>query len=121
CGGGGAGGVINVTSKAARFNSTDRLFGSPRGRAMYRIDQYGSKRGELDFGFGGRHFAARFAFLDESTSSRRINIGGVTTGQYGQFAFRFLENSVPTTVRFSVSATMNHRRLVQSPTLTATA
>jgi outer membrane receptor protein involved in Fe transport len=120
-GGGGAGGVINVTSKAARFTSNDRLFSHVRGSALYRIDQYGSKRGELDFGFGTRHIAARFAFMDESTSSRRINIGGATTGQYGQFAFRLFDQSIPTTVRLSASATMNRRRLVTAPSLTATA
>lgn len=114
-GGGGAGGVINVSSKQARFD------GRLRGTALYRLDQYGSKRGELDFGFGTHRIAARFSFLKESLSSRRINIGGLTNGQYGQIAFRLLENTFPTTVRLSGSATLNNRRLVTSPTLIAPA
>jgi outer membrane receptor protein involved in Fe transport len=113
-GGGGAGGVINVTSKQARFG------GRNKGSALYRVDQYGSKRGELDFGFGGRHLAARFAFLNESTSTRRINIGGATSGQYAQIALRILDNTIPTTIRISGSATFNRRRLVVAPSLTAT-
>ncbi len=114
-GGGGAGGVINVTSKQARFG------GRPRASMLYRIDQYGSKRGEFDYGFGNRHFAVRVALMDESTSSRRVNIGGTTNGQYGQLGFRLFDQTAPTTIRLSGSATMNHRRLVVAPSLTATA
>jgi outer membrane receptor protein involved in Fe transport len=120
-GGGGAGGVINVSSKAARFSNAGGLLSRPKGSALYRVDQYGSKRGELDFGTGNSWFATRFAFLKESTSQRRVNIGGRTDGQYGQIAFRLLQNSVPTTIRLSASATMNWRRLATAPSLTATA
>jgi len=111
-GGGGAGGVINVGSKQARFDS------QTRGTALFRVDEYGGKRSVLDFGFGTNHIAARFSFLDEQSASRRINIGGLTNGQYGQIAFRFFENSIPTTVRLSGSATFNQRRLVASTTFT---
>src|ERR1043166_5302689 len=93
---GGAGGVINVSSKSARFTPSERFFSRPKGSALYRIDQYGSKRGELDFGFGNRWLATRFAFLKESTSQRRINIGGTTDGQYGQIAVRLFQNTIPT-------------------------
>lgn len=117
-GGGGAGGVINVTSKQARF-ARHSLRQSVKGEALYRIDQYGSKRAELDVGVGTSWFAARFAFLRESTASRRVNIGGSTNGQYGQLAFRFFADTVPTTVRLSGSLTMNRRRLSTNPSLTA--
>jgi len=117
-GGGGAGGVINVTSKQARF-ARQSLRQSVKGEALYRIDQYGSKRAELDVGVGTSWFAARFAFLRESTASRRVNIGGATNGQYGQLAFRFFGDTVPTTVRLSGSLTMNRRRLSTNPNLTA--
>ncbi len=120
-GGGGAGGVINVTSKQARFSNAGRgLLASLKGEAIYRIDHVGSKRAELDVGVGTSWFAARFAFLRESLSSRRVNIGSRTNGQYAQFAFRFFQNTVPTTVRLSGSLTMNDRFLPSSPTLTAT-
>ena len=104
-GGGGAGGVINVNSKAARFNT--RLKGS----ALFRADQFGSKRGEVDLGFGTKWVAVRVASLNESSSSRRVNIGGTTYGQYGQLAFRFFQETAPTTIRVSASTTLNRRRL----------
>ena len=112
-GGGGAGGVINVNSKAARFAT--RLKGS----ALFRIDQFGSKRGEVDLGFGHKWVAVRVATLNESTSSRRVNIGGTTYGQYGQLAFRFFPETAPTTVRISASTTLNRRRLAAGVSLNA--
>lgn len=118
-GGGGAGGVINVTSKQARFGSNPRFFGNARGSALYRIDHIGSKRGEIDLGFGNRWFAARFAFLRESQKSRRVNIGSRTNGQYAQFAFRLFQDTVPTTIRLSGSMTMNDRWLPRTATLNA--
>lgn len=117
-GGGGAGGVINVTSKQARF-SRKGLLDSVRSEALFRVDQFGSKRAEFDVGVGTEWFATRFAFLRESTSSRRVNIGSSTNGQYGQVAFRLFQKTVPTTVRFSGSLTMNRRRLSTNPTLSA--
>jgi outer membrane receptor protein involved in Fe transport len=118
-GGGGAGGVINVTSKQARF-SNKSLLASVRTESLYRVDQYGSKRAEFDVGAGSNWFAVRFAFLRESSSSRRVNVGALTNGQYGQIAMKFFQKSVPTTVRVSGSLTMNTRRLSTNPTLTAT-
>lgn len=118
-GGGGAGGVINVTSKQARFGSDRRLFSHPRGSVMFRTDDFGSKRGELDLGIGNRWFAARFAFLAEHAKSRRINIGGETLGQYAQFAFRLFQESRPTTLRLSGSFTQTERWLPRVITLNA--
>lgn len=117
-GGGGAGGVINVTSKQARF-SRQGWRQSTRGEALFRVDQFGSKRGELDVGIGTSWLAARFAFLRESTSSRRINIGSTTNGQYAQIALRFFQQTAPTTIRFSGSLSMNRRLLSTNPTLSA--
>ena len=48
-----------------------------------------------------------------------MNIGGTTNGQYGQFAFRFFQETVPTTIRISANQTMNLRQLPRSVTLTA--
>jgi outer membrane receptor protein involved in Fe transport len=42
----GAGGTINTTSKRANFNRRN-------GTASWRIDQYGSKQGQLDYNHGG--------------------------------------------------------------------
>lgn len=119
-GGGGAGGIINVTSKQARFSSAgSRLRSTVRGEALFRVDHVGSKRGELDFGAGNAWFAARFAFVRESQRSRRVNIGSSTNGQYAQFAFRLFQSTLPTTIRLSGSFTMNERWLPATPTLTA--
>ena len=118
-GGGGAGGVINVTSKQARFGRGEGLFGNFGGQALYRVDNFGSKRGEFDFGFGNTWFAARFAFLAERSKSRRVHIGGDTFGQYGQLAFRFFQKTVPTTMRLSGSFTQNERWLSRTINLNA--
>ena len=118
-GGGGAGGVINVTSKQARFSSATRLLDRVHGAALYRIDNFGSKRGELDVGAGNTWFAARFSFLKESQKSRRLNIRNWTNGQYGQLAFRLFRATVPTTIRLSGSFTMNDRWLSRGVTLNA--
>ena len=118
-GGSGAGGVINVTSKQAKFGAGDNFLGDLRGQTLFRTDNYGSKRGELDFGFGNSWVAARFSLLAERAKSRRVNIGGDTYGQYGQLAFRILQQTAPTTVRLSGSFTQNQRWLSRSITLNA--
>lgn len=118
-GGGGAGGVINVTSKQARFGAASGRFGNVKGQAMFRTDNFGSKRGELDLGFGHDWLAFRFAFLAERAKSRRVHIGGDTFGQYGQIAFRLLQKTVPTTVRLSGSFTQNERWLPRTTSLNA--
>ena len=119
-GGGGAGGVINVTSKMARF-STDGggFFGNPRGAFLVRIDDYGSRRGEFDLGFGNSWFAARVALMTEKGKTRRDIIGSETDGQYLQFAFKLFQNSRPTTIRLSGSLTENDRWLNRPARLTA--
>lgn len=89
---GGGGGAINIVSKKARFDS--RSFGSFR----FRVDQYGSKSGQLDLGLGGKRFAVRFAAINETMGGRRVNIGGPLHGTYGQVAFKPFSN---TTIRLS--------------------
>lgn len=111
-GGGGAGGVINVTSKQARFGT------QPFGSFTYRIDQYGSKSGEADFGIGERRIALRVALLDQSNWGRRLNIGGVTHGAYGQIAVRASDS---TTIRLLAQQTTFNRYLASGTSLTATA
>ena len=55
----GAGGTINTTSKRANFNRRN-------GTASWRIDQYGSKQGQLDYNHGGENLAFRFSYLDDA-------------------------------------------------------
>jgi outer membrane receptor protein involved in Fe transport len=88
--GGGAGGVISTVSKQARFNS-------PMGGSTdFKIDNYGSKIGQFDLGFGTNKFALRFAATAQSVQTRRINIGTKMDGQYLQIAFKPFKN---TTIR----------------------
>lgn len=111
-GGGGAGGVVNITSKQARFGQ------GGAGELSYRLDQYGSKSVQADYGFGGKNVAVRAAFTEQSQSSRRVNVGGTMHGAYGQIAFRVLGN---TTVRLISQQTTFNRILASSTSLTAPA
>jgi outer membrane receptor protein involved in Fe transport len=98
--GGGAGGVISTVSKQARFNKA----GS--GSLLYRVDNYGTKIGELDYGLGSKRFALRVAFTSQSQQTRRINIGTKLDGQYLQVAVRPIAN---TTIRLiGEQSTANH-------------
>lgn len=118
-GGGGAGGVINVTSKQARFRSDGRLWSNPQGSVLVRTDDFGTLRGELDLGVGNDWFAVRVALLAENGRTRRVNIGGETMGQYLQFAFRLFQDTAPTTIRLSGSFTQTERWLPRVLTLNA--
>ena len=80
-GGGGAGGVINVVSKEARFNQP--AFGS----LMYTVDQYGGKLGQFDCGLGKKNLAFRFAAVRQDQRLRRINIGSKIDGAYLMLAY----------------------------------
>jgi outer membrane receptor protein involved in Fe transport len=83
----GGGGVINSVSKQGRFN---RNFA----RIDYRIDQYGSKRGNLDVGVGGKYVAARVDIMTNDQKYRRVNLGGTTNGIYAQLAFKLPFNTI---------------------------
>jgi outer membrane receptor for ferric coprogen and ferric-rhodotorulic acid len=77
----GAGATVNTVSKQARF---DRRSGS----LMYRVDQYGSKLGQLDYNYGLHDVALRVSLMDQHQVYRRVLIGGETRGIYAQFAYR---------------------------------
>lgn len=87
-GSGGGGGVVNTVSKQARLGQP--AFGS----FSYKIDQFGSKTGQLDVGAGTNRMAIRLAAVKESTTSRRVDIGGKLEGYYGQIAFRPIASTV---------------------------
>jgi len=97
--GGGPGGVINVVSKTAYFNQ------APSGSLLFRLDQYGSKEGQLDTNVGNDRFAVRVALLDQDTDTRRVNVGQQIKGEYVQLAFKAFHN---TTVRIDLEQTVEH-------------
>jgi hypothetical protein len=108
--GGGAGGVISTVSKQARFNSP------MSGSTEFQVDNYGSKIGQFDFGFGTNNFAVRFAATAQSVQTRRINIGTQMEGQYLQIAFKPFKN---TTVRLIGEQTFSNH--IDPATLTLAA
>jgi outer membrane receptor protein involved in Fe transport len=102
----GAGGVVNTSSKMARFGS-DR---QPLITTTFssRNDQYGSRRWLLDANYGLANLAYRFVFLNEDLSYRRLFIGAQTNAFYGTIAARLPLN---TTVRLTGRRTDNNRLL----------
>ena len=109
-GGGGAGGVINVVSKQA-------YLGQPaKGSDEFLIDQYGTKMNTIDYAVSQGDVAARFAFLNGTQLSRRINIGGQLSGYYGQFLIRL---PFKTTLRLTTEGTTFNRINSNSTSLTA--
>jgi outer membrane receptor protein involved in Fe transport len=87
-GSGGGGGVINTVSKQARLGK------HPAGSLSYKVDQYGTKSAQFDYGLGTDRLALRVAAVHESTRSRRVNIGGELEGYYAQIAYRPFNNTV---------------------------
>lgn len=92
-GAGGPGGTIVATTKQARFGSSSRV-AVTHGEAQLRIDQYGSKRGLLDANVGTKYVALRLVALRQDTRQRRLFIGDITTGYYGQLAIKLPLHSV---------------------------
>ena len=88
----GAGGVINETTKQARFGSTS--FGSLK----YQVNQYGDKQGQADYGTGTDRVSIRVAMIDQNIGDHRAFYGGPMNGQYVQLALRPVAN---TTIRVS--------------------
>ncbi|MCX6951525.1 MAG: TonB-dependent receptor plug domain-containing protein [Verrucomicrobia bacterium] len=85
---GGAGGVMNLISKQARFGK------KPFGSFQFQVDQYGHKLGLLDVGVSAGNVAVRIAATDQyAQGSRRIYIGGPMNGLYVQLALK-LGNTV---------------------------
>ena len=108
----GAGGVVNVTLKQARF-------GTPaNGALMYRVDQYGHKLGQVDYGLGNSKIAVRVALINQDFGSRRVLIGGPMQGEYVQVAIKPFKN---TTVRLTVDDQMFNRINATSGLMTFTA
>ena len=97
--GGGPGGVINLVTKQARLNQP--TFGT----LSFRVDQFGSKYATADFGASKRRLAVRFAQVDSTTNSRRVNIGDHLKGNYFQFAYG-VGNSV---LRLSLQQSVSDR------------
>jgi outer membrane receptor protein involved in Fe transport len=109
-GNGGGGGVVNLVSKQARFNKPS--FGQIKGQ----VDQYGSKEGQFDFGWGNRWLAVRGAFIAQRAEGRRVNLFNDLNGQYLQIAAKPFSN---TTVRLTGQQTSNLRNFSSNLTLTA--
>lgn len=109
-GGGGAGGVVNLVSKQARFDKT-------AGSLLYQIDQYGSKKALLDYNFGTANVAVRAAILDQSQRYSRLFLGGPVHGDYLQLAFKLFGNTV---VRLIGDQTFYNRIKPSPPTATLT-
>ena len=80
---GGAGGVINVVSKQARFNK------KPFGSFQFQVNQYGHKMAVFDFGWSNDKVAMRLAATDQyAQGGRRLYIGGPMKGLFLQLAFK---------------------------------
>ena len=94
-GNGGAGGVVNVISKQARFGAPYSI------AAKHQVDRYGNHTGEVDLSMSEGSFAARVVALRQDIGGRRLNIGGPLNGLYTQLAYK-LGN---TTLRFSGTVT----------------
>jgi len=101
-GAGGAGGTVNTVSKRANFNQQ-------RGSLSWRIDQFGSKQGQLDYNVGKDWLAFRLSLLDDAQRYRRVFIGYDTRGFYGQLAVKI--DPLRTVIRVQGQQTVNERIL----------
>lgn len=100
--GSGAGGVINTVEKRA-------MIGKPAfGEFSYRIDQYGTKYATLDYGASYKNVAVRFAFVDGTLQSRRLNLSDRLKGGYGQIAAQIFNTRLSISLRQSVD-TRSHQ------------
>jgi outer membrane receptor for ferric coprogen and ferric-rhodotorulic acid len=105
----GAGGLVSIGSKRARFRSGGQPVAT--GSATSRIDQYGSKRSEFDANYGLKHIAFRFVLMNDEKSYRRLFIGGRTVAFYAALSARLPFN---TTLHLSGRKTDNDRILPTS-------
>ena len=65
----GGGGVVNLTTKRARFAApTTASF-------EFQVDNYGHKKGQLDYGMGTDRFGIRLVLLDQTIGGRRVFVG----------------------------------------------
>ncbi len=101
----GGGGVINMVSKRAQF-------GQNRGFVQTRFDQYGSKRGLLDYNLAVNNFAARVAVVGEDRRNVRFRLGNEFNGFYAQMAYRILPR---TTARIFFERQNNWANVAYNP------
>lgn len=79
----GGGGVINVVSKRANFENTSGSF-------RLRLDNYGSKRGSVDYNYGLEKMAIRLSAVYGEGKTERYNLSNQHDfeGIYGQLAYK---------------------------------
>ncbi len=102
----GAGGVVNTSSKMARFGRDGRPLVTTT--ISSRNDQFGSRRWMLDANYGLKNLAYRVVVLNEDLSYRRLFIGAKTNAFYGTIAARL---PFDTTVRLTGRRSDNNRIL----------
>jgi outer membrane receptor for ferric coprogen and ferric-rhodotorulic acid len=95
----GAGGTINTVMKQAN-PKRDRV------EVMYRVDNLGSKRGNVDVNKGWGWGGLRFDALKQANNYYGLYTGDNTDGYYGQLAFVLPLHSV---LRVSAEGTHNSR------------
>lgn len=81
--GAGAGGVVNMIRKQARFGRPTFY------EFAYRVDQFGTKYGTFDYGTSKGRFAFRLALVNGSIHTRRVFLKERINGIYLQGAVRF--------------------------------
>lgn len=99
-GNGSPGGVINVTSKQARFNR------APRFSLEFEVDTEGAQMAMADVSVSRGKFALRAASVYQKLEGYRLFIGGTAKGNYVQLAYRPFEN---TTIRLTNTFTVSDR------------
>ena len=108
-GNGGAGGVINLVSKQARFKR------KPTGSLKLQTDEYGGTQGIVDYGWGNDRIAIRVAAIQQNGQTRRTNLNSKLDGQYVQLAARLFGNTV---LRLIGQQTSNNRNIASNLTFT---
>jgi outer membrane receptor protein involved in Fe transport len=103
----GGGGVINSVSKRANFNQR-------KGTFRFVLDNYGTKRAQLDYNFGRDRVGVRVALVAADNATNRYKLGGELYGIYAQIAFRPFKN---TTIRLSTEKTDNDANVGFKPNL----
>ena len=93
----GAGGLINTRTKQAKFAQENTRF-------SYRVDQYGSRQGDIDTNWGNDRIAARLSLTHGIRNFRRLFLENNTDGAYLQLALRLPLQSV---LRISGKTTEN--------------
>lgn len=93
----GGGGVVNIVSKQAHFNRSN-------GYVRTRLDQYGSKRAEVDYNYGVDKLAFRFSAVGNTDRGYRYNLGDDLYGAFEEVAYRPFAQTVIRVYRESTNA-----------------